>query len=46
MSHNIRSLKKYESHINDDNILLQSQLMFFQETEFKPTDVYIIKDHI
>lgn len=29
VSHNIRSLKKYEDHINADSILLQSQVMFF-----------------
>ncbi|KAF0747465.1 ATP-dependent DNA helicase, partial [Aphis craccivora] len=46
MSHNIRSLKKYENHINADNILLRSQLMFFQETGSKSTDTYNIKNHI
>jgi len=46
MSHNIRSLKKYENHINADNILLQSQLMFFQETGSKSSDTYNINNHI
>jgi hypothetical protein len=46
MSHNIRSLKKYEAHINADIILLQSQIIFFQETGSKSTDKYTIKNHI
>lgn len=46
MSHNIRSLKKYEDHNNADNVLLRSQLMFFQETGSKSTDTYNIKNHI
>jgi len=45
MSHNIRSLKKYEAHINADIVLLQSKIMFFQETGSKSTDTYTIKNH-
>jgi len=48
MLHNIRSLKKYEDHDTDDshNILLRSQLMFFQVTGSKSSDSYNIKNHI
>jgi len=44
MLHNIRSLKKYEAHINVDIVLLQSKIMFFQETGSKSTDTYTIKN--
>lgn len=46
ISHNIRSLKKYEHHINVDSVLLRGKLMFFQETGSKSTDIYNIKDHL
>jgi hypothetical protein len=46
ISHNIRSMRKYEGHVNADRILLQGKLMFFQETGSKSTDIFNIKDHI